>query len=569
LTVSTAMAGGLVEQSAALAASPEPVAAARLQLRPDLREVGLLTKAHLEAGRTLVRSPEPVLAQPDPAAPPVGLDQVVGGLFKAATTQRGAVGFLLNRGAGSGVDVHALDVGAGGTLTVRTAPGLSNVPIAQLDPRLAATLPATDLLNRLPQATFAPLRTGTGGAVLEPNIKVDIRPGIDDHGVVVVRPDGGQPPETGPPTVTVGPLLTDAAAITRFEQAVTALADQTALAVVEPAQQLVSFDLRTAAQLLTARCAPRDQHAARLDTMIRFADTPAGILAAGQVTRPGWLVAPAVDRVMAFPTLDAAAYVYLAAYDRTRFCPGVDEVPPESVTLLETNPRFIAAFMAGLNHETNRELLWRGYPTDQEGTPFRKFWERLDGRRDIPPIHQWSAGTLAQQTNDPKGSLVLLLRGQLLRRYPNTIVLAIRATGPRVPSDNPADLLHPVFAGHFDPDVSFFGFSLTDIDLQQGEGWFFAIMEPVTEPRFGFDETIDATRAGPSVAWNDVAWPDLASVVPGEHLPWSALNDLAVSRSLTPSVQEADQVAAALFQRPFQLLVHARHLIAPEEPPHA
>jgi hypothetical protein len=162
---------------------------------------------------------------------------------------------------------------------------------------------------------------------------------------------------------------------------------------------------------------------------------------------------------------------------------------------------------------------------------------------------------------------VLLLRGQLLRRYPNTIVLAIRATGPRAPSDDPADLLYPVFAGQFDPDVSFFGFSLTDTDLQQGQGWFFALMEPVTEPRFGFDETVDVTRAGPPAAWSDVAWPDLPSVVPGGRLPWSALNDLAVS--LTPSVREADQVAAALFQRPFQLLVHHRHLVAPEEPPHA
>ena len=38
--------------------------------------------------------------------------------------------------------------------------------------------------------------------------------------------------------------------------------------------------------------------------------------------------------------------------------------------------------MAGLNHEMARELLWRGYPTDQRGTVFRRFWDRAGA---VPP----------------------------------------------------------------------------------------------------------------------------------------------------------------------------------------
>lgn len=49
--------------------------------------------------------------------------------------------------------------------------------------------------------------------------------------------------------------------------------------------------------------------------------------------------------------------------------PGISALPPDSVTLLETNPEFIAALLVGLNHEFNRELLWREFPTDQRGTP--------------------------------------------------------------------------------------------------------------------------------------------------------------------------------------------------------
>ena len=31
--------------------------------------------------------------------------------------------------------------------------------------------------------------------------------------------------------------------------------------------------------------------------------------------------------------------------------------------------------MVGSNHEMGRELLWRGYPTDQRGTYFAQFWD--------------------------------------------------------------------------------------------------------------------------------------------------------------------------------------------------
>jgi hypothetical protein len=266
---------------------------------------------------------------------------------------------------------------------------------------------------------------------------------------------------------------------------------------------------------------------------------------------------------MAFPQLDLPAYTYLAEYDRTRFCPGVDEVPPESITLLETNPRFIAGFMGGLNHETNKELLWRSYPTDGRGTPWRKFWKRVDNGPDIFEVHTWGTRSVAgrnrddlpAQTTDPLGNLVLLLRGDLLRRYPRTMAVAVRAVTQHQPSADPADLRTPVFAGQFDPDVSFFGFPLVSEDLTTGEGWFFGLMEPVTEPRFGFDETVG--RETPTAAsWNDVAWPDLG-VTPAGHLAVTQLSAMGLS----PSVGQADGVAAALFQRPFKLLVHADHLV--------
>src|SRR5262249_26978424 len=55
--------------------------------------------------------------------------------------------------------------------------------------------------------------------------------------------------------------------------------------------------------------------------------------------------------------------------------PGVDAVLPNSVLGLKTNRRFVEAYMVGLNVEMGRELLWRGFPTDQRGTCFDQFWD--------------------------------------------------------------------------------------------------------------------------------------------------------------------------------------------------
>jgi hypothetical protein len=361
-----------------------------------------------------------------------------------------------------------------------------------------------------------------------------------------------------PPTYVVPPLIRDPGTIARLQVALTDQLSATVLAVAEPVSHLVAFDLAGSMSTVRERTLPRKAQALRRDALVAL-----GGRVVGQWALPdehavdGWWATRQIDRIMAYPTFPVAAYEYLARYDRTRFCPGVDEIPPESITLLETNPRFIASFMVGLNHETNRELLWRGYPTDSRGTPFRHFWARLDGKADIEPIHGWRTGSLAGQTTDPKGNLVLLLRGDLLRRYPNTIVLAMRSTADDKPSRAPGDLVQPIFAGRFDPDVSFFGFPLQDTDLTRDKGYFFALMEPVTEPRFGLDDT--ATRSVPAPSsWSGVGWGD-TPVAPGGHLTAAALAALSVA----PAPTAADGVAEALFQRPFALYVHAKHITAP------
>ena len=86
---------------------------------------------------------------------------------------------------------------------------------------------------------------------------------------------------------------------------------------------------------------------------------------------------------------------------------------------------------------------------------------------------------------------MLLIRGELLRRYPNTVIYAVRAAETddgRDLSTNPNDERHPVFRGTLQPDVTFVGFDLTADDVVTGSGWFFVLQQQPTEPRFGLDE---------------------------------------------------------------------------------
>ncbi len=560
LAILTSSARGLPPQ-------PPPDDRSWLTLRPEVRGTGLLGQAHLDAARDLaaqaresVRGATAAGSPADAAVMSVAstaavLDGMVSAAAAATATSPQSTGATRSRGLGllvtgpqilpgtttpaaspeRAVTARVVDLDAGGRVVIRTEPGRPNIPIGRTGAMGRSTpIGRNFAIGRVDTGATAPAAPGTPGT-----------------------PAGPAGPGAG--GLVVPPLIRDEAVIQRFETAVASQLAHTVLGVAKPVATLVPFDLAAAMNTVRTYADPAVSQPLRRDALVSLAGRPVGSFARPpRFAVDGWWTPPQVDRVMTYPVFATPASGYLADYDRTRFCPGIDEIPTDSVTLLETNPRFIASFMAGLNHETNRELLWRGYPTDSRGTPFRRFWSRRDSRDDIPPLHEWRSGGLAAQTSDPKGNLVLLLRGDLLRRYPNTIVLALRAKSSREPSRDPDDALEPVFSGQFDPDVSFFGFPLVDTDLTVGEGWFFALMEPVTEPRFGLDETTERAAGVRPASWSDVAWPD-TGVDPGGYLTHPVLSGLG----LLPSPGEGGGVAAALFQRPFALYVHAKHLVAP------
>ena len=79
--------------------------------------------------------------------------------------------------------------------------------------------------------------------------------------------------------------------------------------------------------------------------------------------------------VLWYPQFPISLYQVLRDESPELLLPGIGDIPQNTVTLLNSNNRFIEAFMIGANHEFGAELRWREYPTDLRGTYFRKFWD--------------------------------------------------------------------------------------------------------------------------------------------------------------------------------------------------
>jgi len=347
----------------------------------------------------------------------------------------------------------------------------------------------------------------------------------------------------------------------------------------------------------------------------------------------------------AYPQFDMPMYKPLAEISSELFLPNLNLIEQNSITLLETNQAFIEAYMVGLNHEFSRELLWREYPTDQRGSYFRQFWDvsafldpqpaadsdlQKEKLRDITMLHRWSkTSALKDHDNRQSGSgtrndLVLTIRGELLKKYPNAVIYAHRACWQRKDDGSAADqakdpcsrsggidptqerrlvlltaaeeddppklkVRTPLYEAKVDPDIFFFGFDLTDAEVIGGTGenpnddpgWFFVIKERPGEPRFGFD--IGAADPNKISVWNDLGWDNVQPGAAGSYVVIdNAMNTFVVKPPTLPEDEEkvdqhsddvaikwnkdinAADVAYVLYQAPVLVAVHGAEMLRPE-----
>jgi hypothetical protein len=338
------------------------------------------------------------------------------------------------------------------------------------------------------------------------------------------------------------------------------------------------------------------------------------------VLLPQWLVDNLVEvftPVMAYPVFDVPMYKPLADLSSELFLPNINLIPPNSMTLLETNQRFIEAYMVGLNHEMARELLWREYPTDQRGSYFRQFWDvslmlppaptpaDRENLRDIPELHLWSRhsdlGTHNQrEAHGQAALLVLVIRGELLKRYPTAVIYAQKSKwhvdhgtidvnaerelvdlSPAEEESLPPDKIRkPLFEAKVDPDIYFFGFDLGAVEARGGTtaaddpGWFFVIKERPGEPRFGLDD-VPGDEVPRLINWNDLAWKHVGTA-PGDviHLDKTLAfdaYDAGLDQEDKPDPEDAQagwspntnaaELAYMLYRVPVLVAVHASRML--------
>jgi len=340
---------------------------------------------------------------------------------------------------------------------------------------------------------------------------------------------------------------------------------------LRPLRDLQAVFSRLAKRDADAGCTPLD--VAALATSVRDALTPDVSIpprVRAQIALPNHprvFASNRLDPVMAAPVIPTPMIGPLLEFGQDWLLPGLVDVPPNTVTIVEPETSFIEAYMVGLNHEMGRELLWRGFPTDQRGTVFARFWDRRGTvasptspvpERDIPDIAAWDAKLpLGRHMMQAGAGIVLLIRGDLLQRYPRPTVFLQRARWNRdpqtgaieydgiiakrepVPLPNDAawaaHVHFPTFIGRASVDIGYFGFPVGRVEVCGADrtdlpatakdhqaGWFVVFQEQPTEPRFGF---------------------------PGS------------TATLPPGAAHAESIAASLIRPAFRLFVHASDLV--------
>lgn len=288
-----------------------------------------------------------------------------------------------------------------------------------------------------------------------------------------------------------------------------------------------------------------------------------------------------LEPVMDTPDFPQPMYEALRDLSQDYLLPGLEHVPANTVTLLGTNPKFVESFMVGLNAEMAHEMLWRNYPTDQRGTYFRRFWDTSVGsdEPDLEPISMWEDRELGRNSADTGGKLVLLIRGELLKRYPNSVIYAVAAVPKNqrlTLSKKPEDERYPLFRGTLKPDVTFLGFDLTEAEAKgepphNPDGWFFVIQQQPTEPCFGMDAA-DFTKDPPALTatWNELSWRHMVRTEEGlKALSHVSLDSIM---SVVPNIdtqtidkatwgKNSSHLAYITLQRPMRIAIHAREMM--------
>jgi hypothetical protein len=233
------------------------------------------------------------------------------------------------------------------------------------------------------------------------------------------------------------------------------------------------------------------------DTLRKLPGAKAELTIAGRLAPEKGDITP----IYRSPVLDDPLAERLRDFAPESLLTDASRVATDKVAVFEENRRFIEAFLVGANHEMNKELRWREFPTDMRGTIFRRFWDR--GRPpgdqsgdDITEIHGWDGrlGTHFAPGN-VAADLVVVIRSPVVRKLDLPIVVLNEAVGTQWQSGSGIDH-EPIFFGKLGADIAYYGFGVSRDHILNvaRDRVFLVVYEPAGRLRFGLDIATAAVR---------------------------------------------------------------------------
>jgi hypothetical protein len=402
------------------------------------------------------------------------------------------------------------------------------------------------------------------GAVPHPPIGVVHPPiGVVHPPTVPAQPSVGHPqPSVGPAHPPIGPAHPPAGSAQPpagpapaqrravVDAGIRQLALRTIRTIEVPLQRPLAIDAMS--RSATSDLAGFDIAARRLAARLDLGDT-------GREVRPTAPLVGAID--VPWPLADG-----LVEMDARYLMAGVAP-PPDTAGLLEINAGFVTAALVGANDELIHELTWRGAKVDRRATPLLRFFDRrgtaADAATDIAPVASWPANGSLASNFAFTGRAVILLRGELVRRFPHSVVHAAHAIREDPLRKPGPEVRLPLFRGAITDDTIFVGFDLTPDEMRgpDGLGWYVVITEQPAAPRFGLDEASEHQLK----TWNDLAWNDVA--VLQSYVTASARVPVPADPGGFVWNHDAAHMAGITYQRLVAIAIHAADMLPPPPPP--
>lgn len=208
----------------------------------------------------------------------------------------------------------------------------------------------------------------------------------------------------------------------------------------------------------------------------------------------------------------------------------------------------------------------------------RELWEEFI--KDIQPMTDWGEQALGRNVKITEEQLVLVIRGELLRHYPNTYIYAVDAAGSSIGKLYPKHPAYdknittcepqtPSFSFSLQPDITFLIFPFPDEAARQSgnnPGKYFILEEPVGESGFGLD-----IPSAEEFSWDNLSWEDFEAVsFDNEHE--NIIEEVygVYADTLPESVKWDNNKwnkgssafrAAKTLQKPYRIAIHADQLL--------